>query len=57
MKDYDGACDDLKLAIKMDTSDPNDCQAELAKYEKYAAKALKESDNKLKKAMQAGFSA
>ena len=24
MKDYDGACDDLKSAIKMDMNDPND---------------------------------
>ena len=39
----------------MDTSDPNDCQAELIKYEKYAAKARKESDNKMRKAMQGGL--
>ena len=51
MKDYDGACEDLKSAIKMDTSDPNDCQAELIKYEKYAKAAKKESDAKLRKAM------
>ena len=51
MKDYDGACEDLKEAIKLDTTDPNDCQAELIKYEKYAKAARKESDNRMRKAM------
>ena len=55
MKDYDGACDDLKEAIKMDTSDPNDCQAELIKYEKYAKAAQKASNEKMRKAMQGGL--
>ena len=55
MKDYDGACEDLKEAIKLDTSDPNDCQAELIKYEKYAKAARKESDNRMRKAMQGGL--
>ena len=41
LKDFDGACEDLKEAIKLDTTDPNDCQAELIKYEKYAAAARK----------------
>jgi len=55
MKDYDGACDDLKSAIKMDTNDPNDFQAELIKYEKYAKAARKSSDDKLRKAMKGGL--
>ena len=55
MKDFDGACEDLKGAIKMDSSDPNNCKAELAKYEKYAAQARKESDNRMRKAMQGGL--
>ena len=55
MKDFDGACDDLKAAIKMDTSDPNDFQAELAKYEKHARAARKAADDKLRKAMQGGI--
>ena len=55
LKDFDGACQDLKEAIKLDTSDPNDCQAELAKYEKYAAAARKKSESGLKKAMQKGL--
>ena len=55
MKDYDGACEDLKEAIKLDTTDPNDCQAELIKYEKYAKAARKESDNRMRKAMQGGL--
>ena len=55
LKDFEGACLDLKEAIKLDTTDPNDCQAELIKYEKYAAAARKQSESKLKKAMQKGL--
>ena len=55
MKDYDGAIDDWNEAIKLDTKDPNNCHAEIEKWKKYAAKARKESDNKLRKAMQDGL--
>ena len=55
MKDFDGACDDLKAAIMMDTSDPNDYQSELGKYEKHAKAARKNADKKLQAAFKGGI--
>ena len=36
IKDYWGACKDLREAIKMDKSDPNDFAREVAQYEALA---------------------
>ena len=47
IKDYWGAVADLKEAIKMDPSDPNDFGTELAKYENAAKAKDRASDKKL----------
>ena len=33
-KNYNAACEDLIAAIKLDTTDPNDLQTELAKFKR-----------------------
>ena len=48
LTDYEGACQDIKEAIKMDTEDPNDFQAELIKWEAAAKAKNKAADQKLK---------
>ena len=48
LKDYWGACKELKEAIKMDKTDPNNFKHELAKYEALAVQKDKKSDNKLR---------
>ena len=48
LKDYWGACKELKEAIKMDKTDPNNFKHELAKYEALAIQKDKKSDKKLR---------
>ena len=48
LKDYWGACNDLKEAIKMDKTDPNDFKRELAQYTALGKQKDKKSDNKLR---------
>ena len=47
LKDYWGAVKDLKAAIKIDKTDPNNFKAELARYEQAAIAKDKASDKKL----------
>ena len=44
LNEFEDACEDIRLALKLDTSDPNNLQAELTKYEKYA-KAARKTEN------------
>ena len=48
MKDFWGACKDLKEAIAMDKNDPNDFARELAQFEAFAKAKDKKSDQKLR---------
>mmetsp|Transcript_885 Transcript_885/g.1205 ORF Transcript_885/g.1205 Transcript_885/m.1205 type:complete len:188 (-) Transcript_885:88-651(-) len=48
IKDYWGACKDLKEALKMDKSDPNNFKHELAQFEALAKQKDKKSDSKLR---------
>jgi len=48
IKDYWGAAADLKEAIKMDPTDPNDFRAEQVKYEQAGKVKDRASDKKLK---------
>ena len=47
INDFWGACADLKEAIKMEPSDPNNFGNELAKFEQAATAKDKKSDRKL----------
>ena len=54
MKEFEEACNDLKAAIKLDPSDPNNCQAQLDKFKIYSNRAVKEERAKLKKVFDKG---